>query len=337
MQNCATFVKPNSITFTYTGSIVRQYSTGQNCTLATYTYTIESVGTFLEHGNNCDAEFLTPQKRFYCEQAQVSYVREEYFWQAKDIQVWCEDDSCGETNPAWVAACGACTPASNYCECRPVDANFFGLVSKETYTGTARIIDGITGTGADSASCCSPTPPPKKKQALAYHCCVVCGCARPTISFTPGGPSVAGCNGTLLSGFDTRTVTTYAFCNNTASVVNEPWVQYMPNMIFSGKCGCPAADTWVNPVHEQDTCEWCGVSDASGPDIVYTPQSSCYPLIQCEGLPQGVCETGKISNAGGFGLCLYYDECGGPLSAVDCSWTLSYQDVVTQTLTVTIA
>jgi hypothetical protein len=338
MQNCATFVKPNSITFTYTGSIVRQYSTGQNCTLATYTYTIESVGAFIEDGTNCDSPNLIPQNRFWCQQARVSYVREDFFWQAKDIQVWCEDDSCGQTNPAWVATCSACTPASNYCECRPVDANFFGLVSKDTYVGNPRIINGITGQGFDSQPpCCMPTPPVGFMQAIAYHCCVVCGCARPTISFTPAGPSPQGCAGTFLSGSDTRTVTTYAFCQNTASVVTDPWVQYMPHMIFSGKCGCPRIDTWANPVHEQDTCKWCLPAPASGPDIVYSTQSTCFPVILCDGLPNGVCETGKVSSISASpASCLYYEECGGSLSAIECPWTVSYQDVVSQQLLVTI-
>jgi hypothetical protein len=337
MQNCATFVKPNSITFTYTGSIVRQYSTGQNCTLATYTYTIESVGAFIEDGTNCDSPNLIPQNRFWCQQARVSYVREDFFWQAKDIQVYCEDDGCGNTNPAWVATCSACTPASNYCECRPVDATFFGLLSKDTYVGNPRIINGITGTGGESPPCCSPTPPVGFMQAIAYHCCVVCGCARPTISFTPAGPTVPTCSGVLLSGSDTRTVTTYAFCQNTASVVTDPWVQFMPHMIFSGKCGCPRIDTWANPVHDQDTCRWCQASTASGPDIVYSAQSGCYPLITCDGLFNGVCETGKVSSASASpASCLYYEECGGSLSAIECPWTVSYQDVVSQQLLVTI-
>ena len=336
MQRCATFVKPNSITFTYTGALVRQFSSGQNCTLATYTYTIESVGVFIEDGNNCDAPFLTPQNRFFCPQARVSYVREEYSWSAKDIQVWCEDRSCGIINPSWVASCSACTPASNYCECRPVDANFFGLDAKRTYVGTPRVIDGITGNGGEAPPCCAPSPFAGYMQAIAYHCCDVCGCFRPTISFTPAGPSIQGCTGTLLSGHDTLTTTTYAYCNNTPSVVSEPWVQFIPIMIFSGKCGCPRADTWSNPVHAQDTCTWCAPSNASGPDVVYSPLSGCFPVIQCDGMPQGVCEQGTISSMGGFALCLYYEECGGSLSAVDCSWTLDYQDVVTQQLVVSV-
>lgn len=336
MQNCSTFVAPTKIKFEYIGSIVRQWSSGQNCTLHTLTYTVESEGPFFAYGNNCDGEFGIPQRRFFSENAKVSYTKEEYFWQPKDIQAWCEDASCGQTNDPAFVDCTACTQASNFCECRPLDANFFGLYRKVTCTGAPRIIAGMTSPigGESPSGCCIPIPPVGATQAVSLSCCVSCGCARPTISFTPAGPSPPFCTGTILSGSDTCTDTYYQFCGNTASTTTTAADFFMPSMVFSGKCGCPAADTWNELYWDQGNCPWCASASFGGPLVVFG--EGCAPVLTCDGLFNGVCNSGKMSNLDGFGFCLYYEECGGTLSAVDCSWTLSFQDVVTQQLIVTI-
>lgn len=334
LQNCEGFVQPNSITITYTGKIERHYSHGQICTLSEYTYTIESVGSFSTFGNSCDAEFLTPDRLFYCPQARVSYQKKDYVWQPSTVEVYCQDQACTPENPAWTYECGACTPESDFCECRPLGPNWYKLYATGTATGTPRVIDGHSGPNEFYASCCATRP--GAMAALVYFCCDVCGCIRPTIAFTPKDTTEGdGCFGIYLSGSDTYVYSETGNCNlNGPSTTTSDWVQFLPAMVLAGECGCPSATTWSNPVWDFGACRACATSLAGGIDYVFTFDSTCTPFITCDGLPQGVCASGKLSFEA---LCIKYDDPGcQTFGAVVCQYTLSFQDVVTQSVTVTI-
>jgi hypothetical protein len=344
MQNCATFVAPNSITITYTGTLTRTFDTGQVCTLATYTYTIESVGNFTQHGNSCDAPFLTPPRTFRCPNARVSYQYTIWAWQPKDFDVVCPcPPFCSD--PTWVYPCSACIPPDETglvfnmsCDCRPRDANYFKLICKNTYTGTSRVIPGALPAEWPSPAigCCFTDAIPQAglRAALTYYCCDVCGCARPTISFTPESTNPVGQPGVvILTGSDTLTEEIIA-CNPTLGTTTSDGGWSLNWFSIAGDCGCPDAATWANPVWTTNiACQGYAMPSVSTPTLLMPCTnaniSGCKGQMTCNGLTQGVCETGKLSFEG---ICV--DQVTG--DGTVCSYQFSYSDSLTQTMAVVI-
>lgn len=342
MQNCATFVAPNSISIVYTGTITRTFDTGQVCTLAEYTYTITSDGNFLQHGNNCDAEFLTPARRFSCTHANVSYQYRTWAWQPKNLIVTCPCPPWCET-PPWMYPCSACIPPDETgtvynmtCDPRPRDANYFVLQCRNTYTGTTRRIKGAdyNDLAWETDDCCvqGVRSTTGHHQALTLFCCDNCGCARPTILFSPETNTLAP-GEHYLTGHDTLTEEAIT-CNpvNGTTTTDSAW--YTNWFALSGNCGCPNSSTWGNPI-------WVQCHSFALPVVFHTNPvdlvpctgavlSSCYVTPNCTGLPQGVCENGKLLLSG---LCYRFDD---PTNSTYYQYGFSYTDSVTQSVSVII-
>lgn len=347
MQNCATFVAPNSITITYTGTITRTFDTGQVCTLAEYTYTISSVGNFQEHGDNCDSQFLTPARRYSCPNAHVSYQYRTWAWQPKNFDVECECPPYCST-PTWMYPCSACIPPDETgtvynmtCDCRPRDANYFKLMCRNTYTGTTRQIPGSRNYDPGwsfniGEECCvnGVVPPTGRAAALTLFCCDVCGCARPTVLFSPETTNAASPGVVVLTGNDTLTEELIS-CNPTTGNTTTASGWELPWFALAGECGCPDASTWSNPVWQpSDTCLGQALPVVNQFSYLVpctnAVMSGCSPTLTCDGLPQGVCENGKLSFTG---TCVRVED---PTNSTVCSYQFSYTDNVTQSVSVVI-
>lgn len=346
MQNCATFVAPNSITITYTGTITRTFDTGQVCTLAEYTYTISSVGNFQPRGNSCDPEFPgTPPRHFSCPQANISYQYRTWAWQPKNLVVTCPCPPWCET-PPWIYPCSACIPPDETgtvynmtCDARPRDANYFLLVCRDTYTGNTRMIQGAGHTDPgwiqeQSADCCTASiaPTTGQKHAITLFCCENCKCARPTILFSPETNQILAGFHSLL-GHDTYTHEEIICSPNIGTTtVTGAWETNWFSL--SGECGCPDSATWSNPIGVQCSPLAMPVvfheNNAHLVPCTNAVMSTCQRSLSCEGLFQGVCESGKLMFEG---LCYRFDD---PTNSTYYQYVFSYTDSVTQSVSVVI-
>lgn len=158
--------------------------------------------------------------------------------------------------------------------------------------------------------------------AIEYRCCESCGCVRPSIRYRPASET--------LNTVNDRYVYTPGCCVSDAAFdIQGSWI--LNGFEVSGQCGCPSASTWLEPV-SAPTFDGCD-DPYNPPNVVstslqpLTTQSSCNSL-DCFGLPSGQCNSGSVT---WNWSC--YPPGGGQ---VDCSATLGFVDVCTQTLTITV-
>ncbi len=288
--NCATFVAPAAVTFVYSGAITRTWSNGVNHVVATYTYTIQSVGAFTQSGNNCEGSV---PRVFAAAQANVSYDYYEYIYEADTNSNYWYDPQPEE--------CEGCT-AEFQCE------NTVEFCLHKTYRshGPARVIGAAAGASG----------------AIEYRCCESCGCVRPSIRYRPATET--------LNTVNDRYVYTPGCCTSTTAFdIQGSWI--INGFEVSGACGCPSASTWLEPVSAP---QFDGCDDAyNPPNVVSTTlqplvaQSSC-GAMDCLGLPSGQCNSGVVT----------WDwVCEPPEGGqVNCTATLGFIDVCTQTVTITV-
>lgn len=288
--DCATFVAPSAITIVYAGTITRTWSNGVTHVIATYTYTIQSVGAFSQSGNNCRGSI---PRVYAAAQANVSYDYYEYIYRADTGSNWWYDPQPDE--------CEGCT-AEWQCE------NTVEFCLSKTYRsyGPARAIGAAAGANG----------------AIEYRCCESCGCVRPSIRYRPASET--------LNTVNDRYVYTPGCCVSDAAFdIQGSWI--LNGFEVSGQCGCPSASTWLEAVSAP---QFDGCDDPYNPPNVVstslqplTTQSSCNAM-DCFGLPAGQCNSGSVT---------WNWSCHPPEGGqVDCSATLGFVDVCTQTITITV-
>ena len=291
--NCATFVAPNTITITYTGSITRNYSNGASHVLVNYTYTIASNSAFSQVGNSCRGT----RRTYYCPTANVSYDYTERIYAAAAGTEYWYDPLADE--------CSGCTDPDLECKTE-ID---FCLSETHRNYGPARSVGKATAaTGI-----------------LEYTCCDSCGCVRPSILYQPAA------FGTMSTIAD-RAVFTPGCCTSSPAT-DIQGAHNLPDFEISGACGCPSSTTWVEIVSDPDGgCDANGWRPPATASTNFNFFAATCGAMDCNGLPIGVCSTGKSIN--------YTWQCVDLIDEVvvtrDCSITLGYEDICAQTMTVTI-
>lgn len=363
LQNCANWVAPNNVRIKYSGLLKRVLDTGQELATRQFLYEIESVGEWIAYGDDCTPN--APAKRFYCRDAKITISSTHNGYSPKNIAVDCECPPwCA--SPPWSYECAACIAPimdgvtySMSCECQPRDATYFVKTCTDDYNFEANV-PGATSTddmySAVSLDCCwlKVQPPLGDRAALTLMCCPNCdanggtalACSRPTVVFTPATNTPLPYPLRMLTPANSITATVYRIvskCTPTPSQVLEASSWPIWAFGISAKCGCPVS--WSQPlVWQTNLCSylpntWLGGYE-TGPYVVqYDPnlqpchtetvESRCDPRMTCEGLPLGVCETGKLYFTG---IC-YRGTAGSPPpagGATVCDYAFSYEDKVAQ-------
>jgi hypothetical protein len=102
---------------------------------------------------------------------------------------------------------------------------------------------------------------------------------------------------------------------------------------IAGECGCPSATTWAEIISPpQSTGCTDGYDPPNGAATTYNFFPAACGSMDCNGLPVGVCSTGKSITYTWQCVDLIDDE----VVTRDCSITLGYEDICAQTMTVTI-
>lgn len=307
MQSCPNFVAPTSIVIQYSGVITRTFSTGQSVVLADYSYTLASDSAFIERGDNCSGD---APREFGSETATLEYEFNAYSW-VPEIN----NQSYLDPLP-W--PCSSCDASMN-CDWNGLHC----LQRKDTYSGASRVVSGdnlLFPTG-----CCQGRVVGKAPPVLRYLCCDTCGCARPTILYTPTTTIWA-------TEDDLYTIDDQLCCYATPppGPVTAPGTWVFDAFTISGRCGCPGASTWNSPPGPY--------TDPSCPPLPVVPGYAAFGIIGC---PSSDCSGLAQNVVADTNTTTYYWQCQvsgfpDPVVINFCEATVSWTDVCTHTVTVTV-
>ena len=311
MQSCANFVTPTQINIQYSGVITRTLSTGQSFVVADYTWNINSNSAFTMRGNNCTGD---SPREFGCPTAMLDYTYNSYYWLPKTFNQTDNDpplpcDSCDGLNCDWDGS--------------------FCLQDHFTAYGLPRQVTGAD-VGFPSGCCQGRTsveyPPP----VLRLICCDICGCARPTILYTPSVTIWATPDDFYVS--DTDQCCYYPPFTPPGPVTTpSTWV--FPQFQMSGKCGCPDGSTWDAPPgpYAEPTCPT--IPTVPGNGLSGWPGVGSCPVPDCNGLPQ------QVTTIGGPYTWTWQCELilNPPPQINFCSETVTYTDTCQHSLTIVVA
>jgi hypothetical protein len=308
MQSCTNFVTPTQINIQYSGVITRTYSTGQTVVLADYTWNVNSNSAFTMRGNTCTGD---GPREFGCPTATLDYTWNVYLWVP-------EINNQTYLDPLpW--PCSSCD-ANMDCNWNQLHC----LQRQDTYYGVPRTVNGanvVFGSG-----CCQGRTVGKSPPILRLICCEICGCARPTILYTPAT--------TLWTTADDYYVIDDQKCcyaGTPPGPIESPGAWIFPHFQISGRCGCPDGSTWDSPPgpYAQPTCETLPV--VPGYTAFGIPQC---PPPDCTGLPQTV-----VSQVN---MVTYSWQCQvsgfpDPIVINFCNEDVTYTDTCNHTVIVVVA
>ncbi len=301
MQSCSNFVTPTQINIQYSGVITRTYSTGQSVVIADYTWNINSNSAFTMRGNNCTGD---APREFGCPTAMLDYGYNLYAW-SPEINPQTDNDPL-----PW--NCSSCDAGM---QCDWSGQHVFG--GQSTWYGLPRVVTGANTVFEDG--CCQPRQViGESVPVLRLSCCDICGCARPTIMYTPST--------TLWYTVDDLNdeYQTNVCVNPTASptFVTQPGTWYFLPFQMSGQCGCPDGATWNSPPGPFVDSPLC-----LGPPVV----PGC-PGPDCKNFPQNV-----VVNVDG---ATYSWTCELIISSqvvTFCDETVTYTDTCQHAFTIVVA
>lgn len=300
MQSCSNFVTPTQINIQYSGVITRTYSTGQSVVLADYTWNINSNSAFTMRGNNCTGD---APREFGCPTATLDYGYNLYAW-VPEINPQTDNDPL-----PW--NCSSCDAGMN---CDWSGQQVFG--GQSTWYGLPRVV-----TGANilfSSGCCQGrTVTDAAPPVLRLICCEICGCARPTILYTPS-TTVWYTVDDVNDEYQTNV------CVNPTSpptTVTQPGTWLFDAFQMSGQCGCPTGATWNSPPGPF-VDPYC-----PGPPVV----PGC-PTADCTGLPQSL-----VVNVSSDTYNWTCEIVGPPQTITFCSETVTYTDTCQHAFTIVVA
>lgn len=308
IQSCSNFVTPTQITIDYTGTITRTLSTGQSFVVQDFKYTLVSNSAFVQRGNNCTGD---SPREFGCPTALLNYEENQYLW--IPMARWQTD-----IDPL-PYACSACDAGMN-CNWN----GLFCLYRKDRFLGAVRQVGG-SNIGTDD--CCRPRLVTENPPVIRFLCCDVCGCARPSLWYTPATTVWSTAN-------DFYTIDEDLCCNDNPPPGPQTTggTYIFPPFLISGACGCPDANTWAHPPgpYAETGCPF-PLPVVPGIVGIGFPAVNPCPTPDCKGLPQSV-----STFMGGYTFEWQCQQLGPPLVVDFCSETVTYTDTCQHTLTVVI-
>lgn len=283
-----------NITITDTYKKTRYWDTGESMEIEKFDWTVQSVGLFTRQGANCTVGLLDG-----CPQATVTWdfvIKSPAF-----LHTGTGSTLDGVTETAFVLCAGCLYPGPS--------CKYDGTVCAtriEHYYGSQTV------TGAPNA--------------MRYECHTGCaGCVRPMVSYTPVSPADIN-----LLGLYTRTDPPACCAPGAPDTGPDPAYIGFNGFSVGGKCGCPAIDTWDNPMSLVSGfgAGTCGPSNL--------PYNNCILACNCEYI-----NSADVKIVGGADVftwqCVdYYPDPFNP-SIVECTRVIKYYDICEHLFTVSVS
>ena len=308
MQSCANFVTPTQINIQYSGVITRTLSTGQSFVVSDYTWNINSNSAFTMRGNNCTGN---SPREFGCPTATLDYTYNNYLWQA---------EVTSQTDADPTPPCPSCDASMN-CDWN----GQFCLERQETYYGGVHTVAGAD-VAFPSGCCQGRTSVEYDPPVLRLICCEICGCARPTILYTPSVTVWTTAN-------DFYVLDELMCCYpSPPGPVQTPGTWIFDAFQMSGKCGCPDGSTWNSPPGPYADPACPTVPVVPGNNLSGWPGVNGCPPPDCVGLPQQTAT--QVSSYTFTWTC---EQVGPPIVLNQCSETVTFTETCQHALTIVVA
>ena len=291
-----------NITITSTYKSTRYYDTGESIELVNLSLTWQSVGLFTRQGANCTVGLLDG-----CTQATVTWdivIRTPAF-----LHIGQGSSLDGVTETGTPAICFGCLypgPSCNYDPtplCVGTEQHYYG---SETVTGS--VINNYNAMTYQCHSYCPSTIP-------------ISSCVRPMVTYQP--------TNLYLTGLFTQTDPCLCGPYN-ADIGPEPATIGTDGFYVGGKCGCPAIDTWDNPMS-------LVFGSGSGPgQCSGQPYNNCIQACNCEYI-----NSPDVKIVGGAEvftwLCSdFYPDPFNPVT-IECTRVIKYYDICEHLFTVSVS
>ena len=288
-----------NITVTNTYKTTRYYDTGESIETVNGSWTVQSVGLFTRQGANCTVGLFDG-----CPQATVTW----------DVVI---------NSPAFL------------------------------HTGTGSTLDGVTETAhVLCAGCLYPGPSCKydgtlcatriehyygsqtvtgAPNAMRYECHSTCpstipisSCVRPMVSYTPESIDI------FLLGLYTRTDPPACCAPGLPDTGPDPAYFGIGGFSVGGKCGCPAIDTWDNPMS-------LVFGFGSGPgQCSGQPYNNCIQACNCEYINSADIKIASGADVFTWQCEDYYPDPFNP-SIVQCERVIKWYDICEHLFTVSVS